>query len=243
MPKSKDDVKKPGTDPEVTRVVLIFLLLLVIIALLVAAFMSLGGNASDGNLDADHVIHMGMMTDENGNTIPTEPPTEDPNHNSQTDPIPDEILNPTEEETGDPAADVPPIETDNTIAPPEQETEEIPKMTAGGDRPAITTPVYMSTESELATLAPPLTTAGDGSNPTTITSTVAENNNTGGGEAVTVNYTVSLSGTAGIYAEPGGSSNGTVGSNGTFTIVQEKTDASGVKWGKLKSGAGWVRLN
>ncbi|MDE5768838.1 MAG: hypothetical protein K2H82_05575 [Oscillospiraceae bacterium] len=241
MPKSKDDAKKPGMDPEVTRVVLIFLLLLVIIALLVAAFMSLGGAASD-DPDLDHVIQIEMTTDENGNLIPTEAPTEDPNHNSQTDPIPDEILNPTEEETADPKQDVPPIETDNTIAPPEQETEEIPKMTAGSDRPASTTPAYISTESELATLAPPLTTAGDGSNPTTLTSTVSENS-AGGGEAVTVNYTVSLSGSAGIYSEPGGSSNGTVGSNGTFTIVQEKTDASGVKWGKLKSGAGWVRLN
>ncbi|MDE6087787.1 MAG: hypothetical protein K2G25_05315 [Oscillospiraceae bacterium] len=241
MPKSKDDEKKPGMDPEVTRVVLIFLLLLVIIALLVAAFMSLGGAASD-DPDPDHVIRIEMMTDENGDPIATEAPTEDPNHNSQTDPIPDEILNPTEEETADPGQDVPSIETDNTIAPPEQETEEIPKMTAGSDRPASTTPVYISTESELATLAPPLTTAGDGNNPTTLTSTVSENN-AGDGEAVTVNYTVSLSGSAGIYSEPGGSSNGTVGSNGTFTIVQEKTDSSGVKWGKLKSGAGWVRLN
>lgn len=239
MPKSKDNEKKPGMDPEVTRVVLIFLLLLVIIALLVAAFMSLGGAASE-DPNPDHVLQIEVPTDDNGEEIPTEAPTEDPNHNSQTDPIPEEVLNPTEEETVDPNLDVPPIETENTIAPePETEMGEIPKMTAGGDRPAETTPVYMSTESELATLAPPLTTAGDGSNPTTPTATVSD----AGGEAVTVNYTVSLSGTAGIYAEPGGSSNGTVGSNGTFTIVQEKTDASGVKWGKLKSGAGWVRLN
>lgn len=237
MPKSKDNEKKPGTDPEVTRIVLIFLLLLVIIALLVAAFMSLGGSGMPGTEDPSNVLQINLPTDEDGETIPTAEPTNDPNHNVPTETIPVEILNPTEKETAD--SDLPEIETGNALAPEESNATPI---TTTGERPANTTPVYVSTESPIATLAPPLTTAGEEGNPTTLTTTVAENS-AGDGAAVSVNYTVSLSGSAGIYSEPGGSSNGTVGSNGTFTIVQEKTDSSGVKWGKLKSGAGWVRLN
>ena len=35
---------------------------------------------------------------------------------------------------------------------------------------------------------------------------------------------------------------GTVALAGTYTIVEEQTDAEGNLWGKLKSGAGWVDL-
>lgn len=242
--KPKDGGKKSSMDPEVTRVVLIFLLLLVIIALLVAAFMSLGNGISDSE-NQNNIIQIEMPTDENGETIPTtEPPTttEDPNHNVPTETIPEEILNPSSDEETETID-----ESENT-----QETSELgtttealsTRMTTTGTRPAGTNPVYVSTgDSTLATLAPPLTTAGDGSNPTTLTTTVSQDDEAGDGAVANVNYTVSLTGSAGIYSEPGGSSNGTIGSNGTFTIVQEKTDSSGVKWGKLKSGAGWVRLN
>lgn len=55
-------------------------------------------------------------------------------------------------------------------------------------------------------------------------------------------YTVSLKSTDLIYANPGGNTKGTVGTNGVFTIVEERT-VNNVKYGKLKSGAGWVRLS
>ena len=32
-------------------------------------------------------------------------------------------------------------------------------------------------------------------------------------------------------------------SKGVYTIVEEKIDSSGVKWGRLKSGVGWIKLN
>lgn len=52
-------------------------------------------------------------------------------------------------------------------------------------------------------------------------------------------YTVSLKANDLIYETPGGRQTGTVGANGVFTIVEDKW-ISGVKYGKLKSGAGWV---
>lgn len=52
-------------------------------------------------------------------------------------------------------------------------------------------------------------------------------------------YTVSLKASDLIYETPGGRQTGTVGANGVFTIVEDKW-ISGVKYGKLKSGAGWV---
>ncbi|MDE5792217.1 MAG: hypothetical protein K2H66_01680, partial [Oscillospiraceae bacterium] len=229
----------------VTRVVLIFLLLLVIIALLVAAFMSLG-NGTVG--DSGNTIPVAQIpTDENGETVPTSEvsTTIDPNHNAPTETIPEEILNPTSENeidfSGEPADNT--GETQEPVQTLVLEGDNIPKMTTTGERPANTTPVYISTgDTGLATLAPPLTTAGyeNNSGLTTITTTVAQ---AGDGTITSVNYTVSLSGSAGIYSEPNGGSNGTIGSNGTFTIIQEQTDSNGVKWGKLKSGAGWVRLN
>ncbi|MDE6777633.1 MAG: hypothetical protein K2J25_06785 [Oscillospiraceae bacterium] len=244
-PNPKEGGKKSSMDPEVTRVVLIFLLLLVIIALLVAAFMSLGNGTStaDGN-----VIPIAITTDENGDVIPATEytTTVDPNHNAPTETIPEEILNPSSEnETG--ASDLPGEETlepvQTLVTPEGEQAGDATRMTTTGERPANTNPVYISTTG-LATLAPPLTTAGevgDGS-PTTITTTVNVSQ-ASDGAITSVNYTVSLTGSAGIYSEPNGSSNGTIGSNGTFTIIQEQTDSNGVKWGKLKSGAGWVRLN
>lgn len=52
-------------------------------------------------------------------------------------------------------------------------------------------------------------------------------------------YTVSLKSSDIVYRTAGGVTYGTVGSNGVFTIVEEKT-VNGVTYGKLKSGLGWV---
>ena len=54
-------------------------------------------------------------------------------------------------------------------------------------------------------------------------------------------YTKSLKSTETLYTSPGGNTKGTIGTSGIFTIVEEKT-VKGVKYGKLKSGAGWVKL-
>lgn len=54
-------------------------------------------------------------------------------------------------------------------------------------------------------------------------------------------YTKSLKSTETLYTSPGGNTKGTIGTSGVFTIVEEKT-VKGVKYGKLKSGAGWVKL-
>ena len=55
-------------------------------------------------------------------------------------------------------------------------------------------------------------------------------------------YTVNLKSTDLLYATPGGNTKGNVGTTGVFTIVEEKT-VGGCKYGKLKSGVGWVRLS
>lgn len=52
-------------------------------------------------------------------------------------------------------------------------------------------------------------------------------------------YTVSLKASDLVFNTAGGTTKGTVGSNGIFTIVDEKT-INGTTYGKLKSGAGWV---
>ncbi len=36
---------------------------------------------------------------------------------------------------------------------------------------------------------------------------------------------------------------GTIRDKGVYTIVEESTDSNGSKWGKLKSGKGWISLN
>lgn len=53
--------------------------------------------------------------------------------------------------------------------------------------------------------------------------------------------TVSLKSTEMLYATPGGNTKSALGVNGVFTIVEETT-VNGVTYGKLKSGAGWVKL-
>lgn len=52
-------------------------------------------------------------------------------------------------------------------------------------------------------------------------------------------YTKALKASDLIYNEAGGRIIGTVGTNGVFTIVEDKT-INGIVYGKLKSGAGWV---
>ena len=246
---SKKDNKKFQMDSEVTRVVLIFLLFLVIIALLVAAFMSLG-NGAENTPSQGTVLNIEAPT-QDGEVIPPSE-TEDPNHNNGTEEsetIPPEVLNPDLATT----QNIPVVETDGSELAPPPETmpgetvavsENFAYMTTG-IREGDPTPVYVVTESPLSTLAPPLTTSGMNGigNNTTYTETVGEEKKPGDGSVNSVNYTAELSGSASIYSEPNGSANGTVGTNGTFTIVQEMIDSSGVKWGKLKSGAGWVRLN
>ncbi len=250
----KNGGKKFQMDSEVTRIVLIFLLFLVIVALLVAAFMSLGHGENTN--PQENVIQIQVPTEENGETIAT---TVDPNHgNTETETIPAEVLDPslatTEEITysdtippetmpGETAPGGEPAVPGETTAP--GAVTPSAQYTTTGARPDSPTPVYVATTdpySGIATLAPPLTTAGNGSNATTVTTTVAQNT-PGDGTITSTNYVVSLSGSATIYSSPNGSSNGTIGSNGSFTIVQEMTDSAGVKWGKLKSGAGWVRLS
>jgi N-acetylmuramoyl-L-alanine amidase CwlA len=57
-------------------------------------------------------------------------------------------------------------------------------------------------------------------------------------------YTVSLPANTNVYADAGVTNkvSTTIKSTGTYTIIEEKT-INGVKWGKLKSGAGWVNLS
>lgn len=55
-------------------------------------------------------------------------------------------------------------------------------------------------------------------------------------------YTVSLKSTDILYATAGGKTKGNVGTSGIFTIVEDTT-VNGIKYGKLKSGAGWVKLS
>ena len=55
-------------------------------------------------------------------------------------------------------------------------------------------------------------------------------------------YTVNLKSTDILYTAAGGNTKGTVGTTGVFTIVDETT-VNGCKYGKLKSGAGWVKLS
>lgn len=52
-------------------------------------------------------------------------------------------------------------------------------------------------------------------------------------------YTVSLKADAAVYDTAGGNKKGTVGSNGVFTITEDKK-VGYITYGKLKSGIGWV---
>ena len=60
--------------------------------------------------------------------------------------------------------------------------------------------------------------------------------------SVSVSYTKQINGSTPLYATPGGAVTGTVGTTGVYTITYEST-VNGVKYGKLKSGIGWVNLN
>jgi len=55
-------------------------------------------------------------------------------------------------------------------------------------------------------------------------------------------YTKQLKSTDKIYVAPGGKISGNIGTSGIFTIIQESV-VNGVKYGKLKSGVGWVSLS
>ena len=59
------------------------------------------------------------------------------------------------------------------------------------------------------------------------------------------NYTLRLDEYTAIYAGPGFASGfvKNIGEDGTFTIVEEALGADGFFWGRLKSGAGWVRIS
>ena len=61
------------------------------------------------------------------------------------------------------------------------------------------------------------------------------------GSSNAVNYTRSISAGTPIYSTPGGAKAGTVNQTGVYTIVKEQY-AGDVKYGALKSGAGWVKL-
>lgn len=58
-------------------------------------------------------------------------------------------------------------------------------------------------------------------------------------------YTLSIPGGTPIYAGPGTSYGraGSVDEDGVYTIVEQRSDEAGTLWGRLKSGAGWLRLN
>ena len=57
-------------------------------------------------------------------------------------------------------------------------------------------------------------------------------------------YTIALKADTGIYSGPGYGYDyaHSIGEDGVFTIVEEKSDLYGNLWGRLKSGAGWVDL-
>ncbi len=46
-----------------------------------------------------------------------------------------------------------------------------------------------------------------------------------------------------IYDAPEGEYSRTFGEVGVYTIIEEAVDAEGARWGKLKSGVGWVRFD
>lgn len=55
-------------------------------------------------------------------------------------------------------------------------------------------------------------------------------------------YTVSLNGSDKVYSDgTGQKATGTVGEDGVYTIIAEQI-SSGIKYGKLKSGIGWVKV-
>lgn len=84
--------------------------------------------------------------------------------------------------------------------------------------------------------------SGSGS---TTTTPSTENAAGGGTEAATVPYMVRVS-ISNLYIRKGpGTSYGNNGfiKPGVYTIVEESTGTGATKWGKLKSGAGWIALD
>ncbi|MBQ6252736.1 phage tail tip lysozyme [Ruminococcus sp.] len=70
----------------------------------------------------------------------------------------------------------------------------------------------------------------------------AGGNNGGGGSNTELPYTVNLTSGTPIYKTPGSTAtNGQITVTTLYTIVEEQT-ANNIKYGKLKSGAGWVKL-
>jgi len=63
--------------------------------------------------------------------------------------------------------------------------------------------------------------------------------------AKNVPYTTKLNADEGIFAGPGYGYEWVqaVGEAGVYTIVEEKWSPDGARWGRLKSGAGWVKLS
>lgn len=61
----------------------------------------------------------------------------------------------------------------------------------------------------------------------------------------TLPYTLRMKGNTPVHGGPGTEYDfiSTIGADGTFTIVEEATDTDGNKWGKLKSGLGWVNIS
>lgn len=61
---------------------------------------------------------------------------------------------------------------------------------------------------------------------------------------ISVSYTISLNASDAVYKDPNNIKVGksTVGKKGIYTIIEEKT-INGIKYGKLKSGIGWVKLS
>ncbi len=62
--------------------------------------------------------------------------------------------------------------------------------------------------------------------------------------APTLPYTIRMKGNTPVHAGRGTEYEfiSTIGADGTFTIVEERTDTTGNTWGRLKSGLGWVNI-
>ena len=60
-------------------------------------------------------------------------------------------------------------------------------------------------------------------------------------------YIVRITANDGVNIRKGAGTNyavcGSIAKGGAYTIVAEKTGTGGEKWGKLKSGAGWIALD
>lgn len=70
---------------------------------------------------------------------------------------------------------------------------------------------------------------------------------TSGGSSAFKSYIVRIAPSDGVNIRKGAGTNyaivGAIAQGGAYTIVDEKTGKGAVKWGKLKSGAGWIALD